>query len=87
MIKIRKILLEKTLYAQFLLKQENTYREIQEALKKKFGSGMSNTRLKELQEELSELIELRAENQELKKELQTYKNLYFELKDVLKNLN
>ncbi|WP_457559607.1 hypothetical protein [Candidatus Harpocratesius sp.] len=61
-----------------------TYREVQEELKRKFGSGVSNTTLQKIQEEISEIVELRAENNQLKQELAMYKNLYFELLDVMK---
>ena len=45
---------EKIEYAQQLLSADIPYREIQEYLKLRFGSGMSNTTLQKLQDEHDE---------------------------------
>jgi len=75
---------EKELYARKLLKLNLTYREIQEELRRKFKSGMSNSTLKILQDEVNEMQNLRAEVQHLRKELAMYKNLYFDLIETMK---
>ncbi len=83
MRKIGKQNIEKTIYARILLKKNYTYREIQDELKKKFDSGMSNTTLQKLQDEVNEVVNLKVEVQKLKQELALYKNLYFELLDMI----
>ena len=76
---------EKIAYAQQLLKQGFKYREIQEKLKEKFKSGMSNSTLTKLQAEMDENQMLKAEIQRLKNELALYKNLYQELLETIKH--
>ena len=44
---------------------------------------MSNTTLQKLQDEVTELTTLRLEMEKLKPELALYKNLYFELLDMM----
>ena len=44
---------------------------------------MSNTTLQKLQDEVTELTALRRDMEKLKHELALYKNLYFELLDMM----
>ena len=71
--------LEKISYAKPLLEQNIAYNEIQEKLKSKFGSGMSNTTLVKMQnaKDADESKDHRIE--ELERELRFFKKLYFEL--------
>ena len=66
------------------------YREIQEILKKSFGSGMSNTTIRNLTNHVDEMELLKQEIQKLKRELEKtrhdlalYKHLYNDLKDSI----
>ncbi len=70
---------EKIEYAQQLLRADIPYREIQEYLKLRFGSGMSNTTLQKLQDERDEINRLREELKRCKYQLDLYKRLYNEL--------
>ena len=78
---------EKIAFAQQLLQQGYKYRDIQEILKKKYKSGMSNSTLTKLQAEMDENQNLKAEIQRLKYELALYKNLYQELLETIKSKN
>lgn len=75
---------EKSFYARKLLRLELPYREIQSELKRKYGSGVSNSTLKEIQDDLQKIDKLREENHKLRKELAMYKSLYFDLMDTMK---
>ncbi len=70
---------EKITYAKTLLGQNVAYNEIQEKLRSKFGSGMSNTTLVKMQnvEDIGESKDQKIE--ELERELKFFKRLYFEL--------
>lgn len=70
---------EKIQFVENLLQNGKSYRDIQEALKKKFGSGMSNTTLKKIHARLSKVRQLEERAQYLEEELALFKRLYFEL--------
>ena len=74
---------EKIEYAQQLLSADIPYREIQEYLKLRFGSGMSNTTLQKLQDEHDEINRLREELKRCKYQVDLYKRLYNELLEKL----
>lgn len=69
-------------YASSLLKEGMKYREIQQKLQDKFGSGMSNTTLQKLQRQLKEIHILKKKVRELEEEVNLWKSLYFELKEA-----
>lgn len=69
-------------FATSLLKEGMKYREIQQELQKKFGSGMSNTTLQKLQKQLKEIHVLKKKVRELEEEVNLWKTLYFELKEA-----
>ncbi|UYP46834.1 hypothetical protein NEF87_003119 [Candidatus Lokiarchaeum ossiferum] len=75
---------EKITYAKSLLRVGMPYRDIQTQLKLKFGSGVSNNKLKDLQQDIEEDEDLRAELTRVKSELVLYKKLYFELLEAMK---
>jgi len=81
---IRKTSEEKKEYVRKLLHAGIPYREIQDHLKIRFGSGMSNTTLKTMALETDEILNLRKNFIETKKELEMYKELYFELLKTIK---
>ena len=70
---------DKVEFAQALLKKGIPYREIQEKLKEKFGSGMSNTTLKSISRIQSQTKEQDEKIKRLEQELELFKRLYFEL--------
>jgi hypothetical protein len=74
---------EKIEYAQQLLRADIPYREIQEYLKLRFGSGMSNTTLQALQVERDEIGRLKEELKRCHHQLDLYKRLYHELLEKL----
>ena len=75
--------LEKVYLAEDLLKQGKSYRFIQSQLVAKFGSGMSNTTLKNIQKRSTQMAILETRIDELEHELNLFKRLYFEVKDKL----
>ena len=75
---------EKQELARLLLNEGISYDQIQEELKKKYGSGMSNTTLKRLTVEPERIKELEDKVKELALELKMYKKMYYELLDVVK---
>lgn len=75
---------EKITFAKSLLQVGMPYRDIQAQLKLKFGSGVSNNKLKELQQDIEEDDDIRAELTRVKSELVLYKKLYFELLEAMK---
>jgi len=81
---MRKTSEEKKEFVRKLLHAGTPYREIQNYLTLRFGSGMSNTTLKKMAEETDEILNLRKELAETKKELQLFKELYFELLKTIK---
>jgi len=81
---------DKLIFARNLLIGGVPYREIQDLLKEKYGSGLSNTTLKNLQSRVDRVKELERkvvktefELEKARKEASLYKELYFELKDVI----
>ena len=75
---------EKQELARLLLNEGISYDQIQEELKNKYGSGMSNTTLKHLTVEPERIKELEDKVKELALELKMYKKMYYELLDVVK---
>ena len=84
MILIRKTSEEKKEYVRKLLHAGIPYREIQDHLKIRFGNGMSNTTLKNMAQETDEILILRKDLIETKKELELFKELYYELLKAIK---
>ena len=81
---IRKTSEEKKEYVRKLLHAGIPYREIQDHLKVRFGTGMSNTTLKNMAQETDEFLILRKDLTETKKELELFKELYYELLKAVK---
>ena len=83
-VKIGKSSQEKYQFTKNLLKIGVPYRQIQFNLKVKFGTGMSNTTLQNLYEEV--LIELEREDRikQLEREVKLFRQLYFELLEKMK---
>ena len=77
---------EKIDLAEDLLSKGIPYRAIQEELKKKFGSGMSNNTLKTLHSSQSRVIILEERIEFLEDELALFKKLYFQLRKATKKL-
>ena len=75
---------EKIELAEKLLINNTSYRLIQEELKKKFGSGLSNTTLKKLQRDQSRVNILEERIEFLEDELAIFKKLYFQLRKATK---
>jgi len=75
---------EKIDLAETLLSKGIPYRKIQEELKKKFGSGMSNNTLKTLQSSQSRVNILEERIEFLEDELALFKKLYFQLRKATK---
>ena len=75
---------EKISFAKKLLKIGMSYRDIQLNLKLTFGTGMSNTTLKNLVVEEKQNEDWREKYEESQEELAVYKNLYFNLLKTLK---
>jgi hypothetical protein len=75
---------EKLRYAKKLLKIGMSYRDIQFNLKLTFGTGMSNTTLKNLVVEEKQNEDWRIKYEQSQEELAVYKNLYFNLLKTLK---
>ncbi|MHA1672356.1 MAG: hypothetical protein ACTSYI_01890 [Promethearchaeota archaeon] len=71
--------------AEKLLINKTSYRLIQEELKKNFGSGLSNTTLRNLQRDQSRINILEERIEFLEEELALFKNLYFKLRKATKN--
>ena len=79
---------QKEEYARKLLQANIPYRDIQEHLKVRFGSGMSNTTLKKLAEKTDEVAKLQKKLEKTEQELKLYKQLYFDLiKSLKQNLS
>lgn len=62
-----------------LVKKGCTYREIQDQLKEEFNSGLSNSTIRKIAYHIEEEESKDREIARLKKELNIFKNLYFEL--------
>ena len=69
-----------------LLELQIPYREIQEQLKREFGSGMSNTSLKNILIQQDKITKLEEENRRLKEDLAIFKKLYYELVEATKKM-
>ena len=70
-------------FAKILLRQDLSYREIQYRLRNLFGSGISNSTIKSLQDEIINAIDYKRLYLECKNELQLYKNLYNQLLEMI----
>ena len=75
---------EKISYAKKLLKIGMSYRDIQLNLKLTFGTGMSNTTLRNLVVEEKQIEDWKVKYEQCQEELAVYKNLYFNLLKTLK---
>jgi len=75
---------EKIDLAEKLLSNGTSYRLIQEELKKNFGSGMSNTTLKNLQRSFKGKNLLKEKIEFLEDELALFKKLYFQIRKATK---
>ena len=84
-------------FAKRLLQIDVPYRDVQIILRNKYGSGLSNNTMQELKDQVIDLESLNKELQELRKlkplveevdtlrtELETYKRMYFELMETLR---
>lgn len=76
---------EKIEYAKQLLRAQLPYREVQESLKIRFGSGMSNTTLQKLISEEDEIKRLKEQLAKANNQLELYKRLYHELLQKIQN--
>jgi hypothetical protein len=70
---------DKIQFVEDLLALGKKYRDIQDAMKKKFGVGMSNTTLKKIHGRMSKMRMLEEKVSYLEEELALFKKLYFEL--------
>ncbi|UYP45003.1 hypothetical protein NEF87_001288 [Candidatus Lokiarchaeum ossiferum] len=69
---------EKIEFAKKLTEEGLSYDEIQKKLFDKFGSGMSNTTIKNLNKKKDKISELESKIKDLERELSFFKRLYFE---------
>lgn len=76
---------EKREFARKMLKADIPYKEIQDFLKQRFGSGMSNTTLKNLAKEDNKITRLQVELQKTKEQLALFKKLYFEIVEKMRD--
>ena len=84
MKKIGKSSEEKIGLTKNLLKMGVSYRDIQLNLKIKYGNGMSNTTLQNLQTEVQNELAREDRIKQLETELALYKQMYFELLETVK---
>ncbi|UYP45481.1 hypothetical protein NEF87_001766 [Candidatus Lokiarchaeum ossiferum] len=75
---------EKQDHARALLDQGISYSQIQQDLKNRYGTGMSNSTLQRLIGESDRIHELEDHVKELSLELKMYKKMYYELLDAVK---
>ncbi|QEE17542.1 hypothetical protein DSAG12_03379 [Promethearchaeum syntrophicum] len=75
---------EKQEYANFLLQKGISYAQIQEELKNRYGSGMSNTTLQRMILETDRIKELEDKMKDISLELKMYKKMYYELLEAVK---
>jgi len=75
---------EKLDYANFLLQKGIPYAQIQEELKIRYGTGMSNTTLQRMILETDRIKELEDEVKDISLELKMYKKMYYELLEAVK---
>ncbi|QEE17814.1 hypothetical protein DSAG12_03652 [Promethearchaeum syntrophicum] len=76
---------EKVEFAKQLVKLGLPYREIQEELKRNFGTGMSNTTLQKIGAQETEIAELKIRLAQTTNELELYKRLYYEIVEAMKD--
>ena len=76
---------EKIDFARQLLRARIPYRDIQDMMKSKFGSGMSNNTLQSIVVREDKIEVLMGQLTECRKELELYKKLYFELFAAMKD--
>jgi hypothetical protein len=76
---------EKLEFTISLIEKNLKYREIQEKVKEKYGTSISNSTIKKLQRELKLDCSKDQEIARLRKELEIFKNLYFELLEKFEN--
>lgn len=82
---VPKSTVEKVAFARELIKLGLPYREIQEELRRNFGTGMSNTTLQKLGSQDTEIMELKKMLADTTNELELYKRMYYELIGKLKD--
>ena len=70
---------EKIEFAKLLIEKDLPYAEIQKKLIDKFGSGMSNSTIKNLAKKKEEVGDLKTKIKDLERELSLFKRLYFDL--------
>ena len=75
---------EKQEFARSLLQQGISYAQIQEELKMRYGTGMSNSTLQRLIVESDRIRELENQVKEISLEAKMYKKMYYELLDAVK---
>ncbi len=75
---------EKQDYARDLLQKGISYGHIQEELKQRYGTGMSNSTLQRLILESNRIQELENKMREMAVELKMYKKMYYELLEAVK---
>ncbi|MHA1522469.1 MAG: hypothetical protein ACTSRK_20060 [Promethearchaeota archaeon] len=75
---------EKLEFARLRLQEGISYSQIQEELKNKYGTGMSNTTLQRLIVETSRIKELELQVKEMVLELKMYKKMYYELLEAVR---
>jgi hypothetical protein len=75
---------EKHEFARLLLQEGISYAQIQEEMKIKYGTGMSNSTLQRIIVETSRIKELEDQVSEMAMELKMYKKMYYELLDAVK---
>ena len=81
MLKIGRSTQEKIEFAKKLVGEGLSYQDIQVKLRDRFGSGMSNSTLKQLREVNSKLEGQSDQIRQLEQELSLFKKAYFELLD------
>ena len=75
---------EKHEFARLLLQEGIPYAQIQEEMKIKYGTGMSNSTLQRLIVETNRIKELEDQVSEMATELKMYKKMYYDLLDAVK---
>ena len=75
---------EKHEFARLLLQEGISYAQIQEEMKIKYGTGMSNSTLQRLIVETGRIKELETQVNEMAMELKMYKKMYYDLLDAVK---
>ena len=70
---------EKIDFAKLLIEKDLPYTEIQKKLIEQYGSGMSNSTIKNLAKKKEEVGDLKMKIKDLERELSLFKRLYFDL--------